>query len=97
MKVDYGILGKLTRLLVILVFLAAAAVVVATYWPLLEQNNRMREVVYTLDQQIQQEQAKERQFKSSIIAISTDPKTVERLAREKLGYARPGEKFVVFE
>jgi cell division protein FtsB len=30
-------------------------------------------------------------------ALSNDPKTVERLAREKLGYARPDETVIHFE
>jgi cell division protein FtsB len=36
-------------------------------------------------------------LKASIDALRNDPKAVERLAREQLGYAKPGETVVRFE
>jgi cell division protein FtsB len=36
-------------------------------------------------------------LKAEIDALGNDPKTVERLAREKLGYAKPDETVVHFE
>ena len=38
-----------------------------------------------------------KQLKTSIDALKRDPKTVERLARETLGYAKPGETVIRFE
>lgn len=97
MNVDLGIWGRLTRVIVVLLVMAALMGVVATYYPLLKQNERMRKVVYHLDTQLQQEEAMERQLRSAIEAMRNDPATVERLAREKLGYAKPGETVIRFE
>ena len=36
-------------------------------------------------------------MKAAINALQKDPKTVERLARERLGYAKPGETVIRFE
>jgi cell division protein FtsB len=36
-------------------------------------------------------------LKASIDAMQNDPKTVERLARERLGWAKPGEVVVRFQ
>jgi cell division protein FtsB len=34
---------------------------------------------------------------AAIESMNNDPKAVERLAREKLGYAKPGETVIRFE
>jgi cell division protein FtsB len=57
----------------------------------------MRADIYQLDQQLQLEEQKSKQLQAEIEALRDDPKTVERLAREKLGYARPDETVVRFE
>ncbi|MEI7728023.1 MAG: septum formation initiator family protein [Verrucomicrobiota bacterium] len=95
--VDLGIWGKLTRAILVLLVAAAMVAIVTMYYPLLKQNERMRQVVYHLDTQIQQERALEKQFGYAIESMSKDPRSVERLAREKLGYAKPGETVIRFE
>jgi cell division protein FtsB len=50
-----------------------------------------------LDGDIRKEEDKARQQKAAIDALRKDPKTVERLAREKLGLARTGETVIHFE
>jgi cell division protein FtsB len=97
MNVDLGIWDKLTRVILFLIVLAVLLGVVVCYWPLLQRNERMRKVVLQLDRQIQQEEAIERQGRTAIEALRNDPRTVERLAREKLGYAKPGETVLRFE
>ena len=97
MKVDLGIWGKLTKVVVFLIVAAIAMIVAVLYYPLLQQNERMRKVTMQLDAQIAQEEASQRQYLAQIEAMRNDPRTVERLAREKLGYARPGETVIRFE
>jgi cell division protein FtsB len=97
MNVDLGIWGKLTRLMLGLLLLALIMGAVAAYYPLLKQNERMRQVVYQLDSQIQQEETLQRQLRASIEAMTKDRATVERLAREKLGYAKRGEMVIRFD
>jgi cell division protein FtsB len=56
----------------------------------------MRAQIMKLDDQLQQEEAKSKQLQTQIEALRNDPKTIERLTREKLGYARPDETVVLF-
>ncbi|MDB6018947.1 MAG: Septum formation initiator [Pedosphaera sp.] len=97
MKVDIGIWGKLTRVVICLLLLAGFGIVVVLYLPLIHQNERMRMQILKLDTQIQQDQETERRLKAAIDALHRDPKTVERLAREKLSYAKVGETIIRFE
>lgn len=97
MNVNLGIWGRLTRVVVFLLLLAGFLGVALWYWPLIQHNERMRKRILELDTQIQKEDETAKQQKTSIDAIRMDPKTVERLAREKLGYAKPGETVIRFE
>ena len=97
MKVDLGIWSKLTQAVVVLVVLAILILIGMTYLPLIHQNERMRTKLDRLEAQLQQQEQISRQLKAEIDALSNDPKTVERLAREKLGYAKPDETVVHFE
>ncbi|HSY10424.1 MAG TPA: septum formation initiator family protein [Candidatus Dormibacteraeota bacterium] len=97
MNVNLGIWSKLTKIVVGLVVLAILLLIGMCYLPLIHQNERMRADIYQLDQQLQLEEQKSRQLQAEIEALRNDPKTVERLAREKLGYARPDETVVRFE
>jgi cell division protein FtsB len=97
MNVDLGIWSKLTKVVVGLVVLAFLLLIGMCYLPLIHQNERMRREILRLDAQLQKEEEKSRQLKTEIEALRNDPKTIERLTREKLGYARPDETVVRFE
>ena len=97
MNVDLGIWNKLTKLVLVLLLIAGMLGIAGWYLPLIRQNERMRKEVQRLDAQTRKENETERQLKASIDALRNDPKTVERLAREQLGYAKPGETVVRFE
>ena len=97
MKVDFDIWNKLTRLVIALLVIAVLLVIAGWYLPLIRQNERMRREVQRLDNQTQKESEIGRQLKSSIDALRNDPKAVERLTREQLGYVRTGEVVVHFE
>jgi len=97
MNVDLGIWQKLVRLLKLLLVVAALLLVAVWYLPLIQQNERMRKEVQRLDTQTKKETETQRQLKASIDALRNDPKAVERLAREQLGYAKPGEVVVHFQ
>ena len=96
-NVDLGIWSKLTKMVVGLVVLAVLLLMGMCYLPLIQQNERMRREILRLDVQLQNEEAKSKQLKAEIDALRNDPKTVERLMREKLGYAKPDETVVRFE
>jgi cell division protein FtsB len=95
-NVDLGIWARLTRLVTGLLLLAGLVAVVVWYYPLLKQNERMRKELQNLDAKIKHELEVGRNMKASIDSMR-DPRTVERLAREKLSYARTGETVFRFE
>ena len=97
MNVDLGIWGKLTRVVIFLLFVAGLLGVAVWYLPLIRHNERMRRQILNLDAQIQKQEEAAKQFRASIDSLRYDPKAVERLARERLGYAKVGETVVRFE
>ena len=97
MKVDLGIWDKLTRLVIFLLFVASLLGLAVWYLPLIKQNERMRREILRLDAQIKKEKETAKQSQASIDALRYDPKALERLARERLGYAKPGETVIRFE
>ncbi len=97
MNVDTGIWGKLTRVVIVLLVVALLGIIWQWYLPLIKQNERMRRTTLTLDNNIQVEEAAQKQYKASIDTLRYDTNAIERLAREKLRYAKPGETVIVFE
>jgi cell division protein FtsB len=96
-NVDLGIWSKLTKVVVGLVVLAVLLLIGMCYLPVIHENERMRRQIMIFQDQIQKEEARSRQLQAQVDALLHDPKTVERLTREKLGYARPDETVVRFE
>src|SRR5208282_2549178 len=97
MDVDLGIWSKLTKMVAWLLLLAGLLLVGVWYLPLIQQNERMQRENLRLQRELDKEKEKARELQADIDALRNDPKTVERLTREKLGYARPGETVVRFE
>ncbi len=97
MNVNLGIWSALTKIVVGLVVLAILLLIGMCYLPLINQNERMRAENLRLETELQKETEKSKQLQAQIDALQNDPKTVERLAREKLGYAKPDETVVRFE
>ena len=92
-----GIWSKLTQLAVGLVVLAVLLLIFMCYKPLIEENERMRREILKLDAEVQNQEKISADLASQINVLRNDPKTVERLTREKLGYARPDETVIYFE
>lgn len=97
MQVDVGIWSKLTRLVYVLLFVAGILALCFWYLPLIQQNERMRKEILRLDAQIQKETDARKQLDTSFDTLSSKPKAFERLVRERLGYAKPGETVIRFE
>jgi cell division protein FtsB len=96
-NVDLGIWSKLTKIVVALVVIAVLLLIGMCYLPLVQENTRMRAQIFKLDERLQKEEENSRQLQTQIDALRNDPKTIERLAREKLGYAKPDETVIRFE
>src|SRR5205809_1102790 len=97
MKVNLGIWNNLTRAVIFLLFVAGLLIVFLWYLPLIRQNQRYRKDILALDTQIHAQERLSRQLKASIDAVQNDPRTLERLAREKLGYAKTNETVIRFQ
>ena len=96
MNVDLGIWGKLTRVVIFLLLLAGVLGIAVWYLPLIQQNERMRKEILRLDARYDKEKEANKQLRLAIDSLQYDPKAVERLARETLGYAKPGETVIQF-
>ncbi len=88
---------KLNKAVLLLLGLAGLLLVGVFYLPLIRQNERMRKEILKEDIQIQKEEELGRNLKAAVEAGHNDPKTVERLVRENLGYARTNELVIRFE
>jgi cell division protein FtsB len=97
MNVDLGIWSKLTRFVVFLLFLAGLLGVAIWYLPLIQHNERLRKQILQKEAEIRKQEEYGKQLKASIESLRRDPKAVERLARERFGYAKQGETIIRFE
>jgi cell division protein FtsB len=97
MNVDLGIWDKLNRLVVFLLFIAGLLIVAIWYLPLIKQNERIRKEILRLDARIQKEDESYKNLTRSIKSLNSDNKAFERLARERLGYAKTNETVIRFE
>ena len=97
MQVQLSIWGKLTRLVLTLLFIATLAGVFFWYLPLIQKNQNYRRRLLALESELAQQEKVNRLLKGSIESMQNDPKTVERMAREKLGWSRTNEMVVRFK
>lgn len=88
---------KLTKVVFGLLCVAVALMVLLSYVPLIQQNERMRQELQRLEGELEKQQQIEQQLLQAIDAMSNDRRTVERMAREKLGLAKEGETVIRFE
>jgi cell division protein FtsB len=96
MKVT-NIWDVLTKFVLFLLFVAAGVMIFFWYLPLIQQNQRMRRDILVLENEIRAEERLKKTLKAHTDAILSDPRTVERLARERLVYARTNETIFVFD
>lgn len=96
MKVDLGIWDRLSRLIMMLLIIAALLAVAVWYLPRIQDNEQMRREILLLEAQVERERERNRRLQAELEAHN-DPVAVERLARERLRFARPGETVIRFE
>jgi len=97
MKVMVGIWDHLSRVALLLLFVAGLIGVFFWYLPLIQHNQRFRQKIMALDEEVAREEQRQKDFKDQNYALQHDPVAVERAAREVLGYAAPGEIILKFE
>ena len=96
MNVDLGIWSTLTKVVVGLVILAVLGLIGMCYLPVIQENERMQQENFRLQRELEKESEKSKQLQAQVDLLH-DPKTLERLTWEKLGYAKPDETVVRFE
>ena len=100
MNVTQNIWDKLTRVVVALLGVAVLLGVIVWYEPVVQENQRMREKIFALEKKIEQETRSARKLETQLRSFENpalERTMVERLARERLSYARPGENVIHFE
>jgi cell division protein FtsB len=96
MKVDLGIWDKLARLIILLLVMATFIGIVLWYKPLFKENERNRINMLENEKRIREELETSNRLKAQIDSFR-NPRTVERIAREKLHYARSNETVIRFD
>jgi cell division protein FtsL len=96
MKVDLGIWDRLSRLIILLLIVAAVLGVALWYLPLIQRNEEMRKEILSLEDRIERERQREQELSAELESYR-DPQRVERRAREQLNLARPDEFVIRFE
>ena len=97
MNVNLCIWDKLTKLTIFLLFALGVVGVAIWYLPLIRTNQHMRAQLLQNEMKIKTEEEKYRLLRVAVDAARGNTKTIERMARKNLGYAKPGEIVVRFE
>jgi cell division protein FtsB len=97
MNVNLGIWDKLSKLVLFLLLIAGLVAVFFWYLPVIQKNQNYRKRLLALEAETVQQEKANRQLRSSIDAMQNDPKTIERMAREKLGWAKSNEMVIRFQ
>ena len=79
------------RICLILIVALVVAIVLRLFVPLLEKQKEMRAREAALRQDIQKDAEQLRMLKLKQEKLQEDPRYIEKIAREDLGYAKPGE------
>ena len=96
-QVNLGVFGWLNRLMLGLIVAALMAMIVLKYRPLIRKNESMSREMQTRHLEVQALESQVARNQARIEALRSDPRTVEREAREQLGLAKPDEQVVTFQ
>ena len=89
---------KLSKLIILLVLAALVLFGVVTYFlPLIRTNQNYRKELLAFDARVAEQERLGRQLRTAMESLQNDPKAIERLAREKLGWAKTNEMVIRFE
>ena len=84
------------RICLIAIVGLVVGIVLRLYLPKIEEQKRLRAQTEALRQDIQREAEQLRQLKRKQEKLQEDPTFVEKIAREDLNYAKPGETIFRF-
>jgi cell division protein FtsB len=96
MSAGQSIWDKLFRLVLALLVMASLMGIFLWYRPVIEQNQELRRKKLDLEGKIDIEIENAKKLDAQFRAMQS-PTTIERLARERLSYAKPGENVIHFD
>jgi len=96
-QVNVGVFGWLNRLMLGLIVLALIALIILKCLPLIRKNESMSRDLQSRRDEVQRMENQVTRNQARIEALRSDPRTIEREAREQLGLARPDENVVTFQ
>ena len=96
MNAGQSVWDKLFRLVLALLVVAGLLGIFLWYQPVIQENQRRRHDKLELEKQIDREAETARKLDAELRALQ-NPMTIERLARERLSYAKPGENVIHFD
>jgi cell division protein FtsB len=88
---DDWIRSFLTRILYLLVLVAAFILLICWFLPLVKERQRQQHALQDLKQQVEQEKANYNKQSKKLTLLQNDPAYTELLARDKLDLMKPGE------
>jgi len=97
LKVDYGWSSILINIAYFLLFLVLLGVLAYYYLPLIKKSRAFQRELDAKQLALKQEEERNTQLKREIELLKKDPEYVEKVIRDKLGYAREGETIYRFE
>src|SRR5580658_1519911 len=96
MNAGQSVWDKLFRLVLALLVVASLLGIFLWYQPVIQENQRLRRDKLELEKKIEKEADIARKLDAEFRALQ-NPTTIERLARERLSYAKPGENVIHFD
>ena len=97
LRLDYGWSSILIKVAYILFFLAAVAGLAYYYIPLIKKSRAFEHELEAKQLALKQEEELNTRLKREIELLKKDPEYVEKVVRDKLGYAREEETIYRFK
>ncbi len=88
---------KLSRVILFLLVVALLVFAFLHYLPLIRTNQNYRKELLAFEARVTEQERLGRQLRTAMESLQNDPKAIERLAREKLGWAKTNEMVIRFE
>ncbi len=88
---DDWVRSLLTRILYLLVLVAAFILLICWFLPLVKERQRQQHALQNLKQQVEQERTSYNKQSKRLTLLQNDPSYTELLARDKLDLMKPGE------
>lgn len=97
MQATTAVWNRLSGLMLVLLLAAGVLAVGLWYWPEIRRNEQLQAERLDLERQLADTRARGDALRAQLRALTEHPAAMERLIRERLGLARPGEWVVHFE